>query len=155
MELLHEHQEHADIFREVEHIGIAVPDLEAANKIYQAMLGVPMYKIEEVPSEGVRTAFYRVGRTKIELLEPTNSDGPVARFLEKKGPGIHHIAFDVEDIVRSMERLRGSGFILTRDEPVHGADNKLVCFVHPKSMDGTLIELCQDRDKGKSSPSNP
>lgn len=133
-----------DIFRKVEHIGIAVQDLEQADRLYATMLGVERYKIEEVPSEGVRTAFYRVGDTKIELLEPTNAESPIAKFLDKKGPGIHHLAFDVADILTSMHRLHAEGFILTRDKPARGADNKLVCFVHPKSAGGTLIELCQE-----------
>lgn len=133
-----------DIFRKVEHIGIAVTDLELADHLYSTMFGVMRYKIEEVPSEGVRTAFYRVGETKIELLEPTNAESPIAKFLDKKGPGIHHLAFDVTDIVSSMNRLRAAGFILIRDAPARGADNKLVCFIHPKSAGGVLIELCQE-----------
>jgi methylmalonyl-CoA/ethylmalonyl-CoA epimerase len=136
-----------NIFRRVEHIGIAVRNLDEADKHYSSMLGVSRYKTEEVPSEGVRTAFYQVGETKIELLEATNPESPIARFIEKRGPGIHHIAFDVEDIRQSMRRLVDAGFILTSDTPKPGADNKLVCFVHPKSTGGALIELCQEMPK--------
>lgn len=133
-----------DIFRKVEHIGIAVQSLEEADAIYMSMLGTPRYKTEEVESEGVRTAFYQVGETKIELLEPTHDDSPIARFLNKRGPGVHHVAFEVGDIKAAMKRLRHAGFVLTHDEPTRGADNKLVSFIHPKSTGGTLIELCQD-----------
>lgn len=133
-----------DIFRKVEHIGIAVDDLEAAGKTYESLLGVACYKTEEVPSEGVRTAFYQVGETKIELLESTNEDGPIAKFIQKRGPGVHHIAFDVADIHAAMQRLSSAGFTLISDTPSRGADNKLVCFVHPRSTGGTLIELCQE-----------
>ncbi len=135
-----------DIFRKVEHIGIAVERLDDADAIYRQMLGVGRYKIEEVPSEGVRTAFYRVGETKIELLEATNDESAIARFIKKRGPGVHHIAFDVEDIRRAMHRLITAGYQLTSDQPMPGADNKLVCFIHPKSTGGTLVELCQERD---------
>ena len=133
-----------DVFREVEHIGIAVGSLDVADVTYRALLGVERYKIEEVHSEKVRTAFYQVGKTKIELLEPTSEDSPIARFLEKRGPGIHHIAFDVENIAQAIQRLQGAGFVLTGRAPQRGADNKLVAFVHPKSSGGTLIELCQE-----------
>lgn len=133
-----------DIFRKVEHIGIAVKDLDAADLVYAALLGTSRYKIEDVPSEGVRTAFYRVGDTKIELLEATSGDSPIAKFIEKRGPGVHHVAFDVEHLVQAMDRLRNAGFVLTSDKPRKGADHKLVCFVHPKSTGGTLIELCQE-----------
>jgi methylmalonyl-CoA/ethylmalonyl-CoA epimerase len=140
-----------DLFRKVEHIGIAVHNLDEADLIYHTMLGVPRYKTEEVISEGVRTAFYRVGETKIELLEPTRDDSPIARFLNTRGPGVHHIAFDVHDIRKSMQRLTEQGFVLTSDHPMPGADNKLVCFVHPKSAGGTLIEICQDKEAPTSS----
>jgi methylmalonyl-CoA/ethylmalonyl-CoA epimerase len=139
-----------DIFKKVEHIGIAVEDLSSAGKKYRLLLGVDEYKREEVPSEGVRTAFYKVGDTKIELLEATDDASPIARFIEKRGAGIHHIAFEVDDIHRSMQRLREAGFKLTRDVPVRGADHKLVCFIHPKSTGGTLIELCQEIREGSS-----
>ena len=134
-----------DIFSKVEHIGIAVSSLDAGNAIYAAMLGTACYKVEEVPSEGVRTAFYQVGATKIELLEATSEDSPIAIFLQKRGPGIHHIAFAVDDIERSMDRLKTAGFVLTSDKAMPGADNKLVCFIHPRSAGGTLIELCQEQ----------
>jgi len=133
-----------DVFRKVEHIGIAVRSLDEGDEQYRNMLGVASYKIEEVTREGVKTAFYKVGETKIELLEATHPQSPIARFIENRGPGIHHVAFDVSDIRKSMERLSRAGFILTSDTPMPGADNKLVCFVHPKSTGGTLIELCQD-----------
>jgi len=138
------------IFRKVEHIGIAVQNLEEADQLYQRMLGVRRYKIEEVTSEGVRTAFYLLGETKIELLEPTHADSPIAGFLSKRGPGMHHIAFDVEDILEAMQRLRDAGFVLTHENPMRGADHKLVCFIHPKSTGGTLIELCQEIAKENS-----
>lgn len=140
-----------DLFQKVEHIGIAVQNLDEADLIYRAMLGVARYKTEDVISEGVRTAFYRVGETKIELLEPTRDDSPIARFLNKRGPGVHHIAFDVSDIRISMQRLIEKGFVLISEHPVRGADNKLVCFVHPKSTGGTLIEICQDIETPASS----
>lgn len=133
-----------ETFRKLEHIGIAVENIEEADVLYSKMLGVGSYKIEEVASEGVRTAFYRVGETKIELLEAVRPESAIAKFIEKRGPGIHHIAFDVADIRASMTRLKEAGFRLTQEEPFPGADNKLVCFVHPKSAGGTLIELCQD-----------
>ena len=142
-----ETQTFPDIFRKVEHIGIAVEGLASGDAIYSALLGISRYKIEEVPSEGVRTAFYQVGETKIELLEATDDEGPVATFIRKRGPGIHHIAFEVDDIRSAMLRLKDAGFTLTREEPAPGADNKLVCFVHPKSTGGTLIELCQEKEQ--------
>ncbi|HEY8781495.1 MAG TPA: methylmalonyl-CoA epimerase [Mucilaginibacter sp.] len=128
----------------IEHIGIAVNDLKIAGNLYEKLLNSTIYKIEEVPSEGVKTAFLQSGPNKIELLEATSGDSPVAKFISKKGEGIHHIAFDVEDIVAEMERLKQEGFVLLSDEPKHGADNKLVCFVHPKSAGGVLVELCQE-----------
>ena len=130
--------------RKIEHIGIAVRELEKANEMYAALLGKEHYKIEEVDSESVRTAFFKVAETKIELLESTSEDGPIARFLDKRGPGLHHIAFEVEDILAEMDRLRKLGFHLLSTEPKRGADNKLVCFVHPKSAGGVLVELCQE-----------
>ncbi|MCB0630762.1 MAG: methylmalonyl-CoA epimerase [Saprospiraceae bacterium] len=128
---------------QVEHIGIAVKDLEAGNALYARLLGQPHYKIETVDSEYVNTSFFRAGATKIELLEATHPDSTIARFIEKRGEGIHHIAFEVEDIEAEMERLREQGFRLLNEAPKKGADNKLVCFVHPKSANGVLIELCQ------------
>lgn len=128
----------------IEHLGIAVRDLEKANATYEKLFGVPPYKIEEVASEGVKTSFFKCGENKIELLEATNPDSPIAKFIEKKGEGIHHIAFDVEDIRAEMKRLEAEGFTLLNEEPKKGADNKLVCFLHPKTTNGVLIELCQD-----------
>lgn len=135
--------------RKIEHIGIAVDNLKEANKLYRAVLGVEHYKIEEVSSEAVRTSFFKVGESKIELLEATSEDSPIAKFISKKGPGVHHIAFDVEDIHASMQHMREEGFLLINEEPKRGADNKLVCFVHPKSAGGVLIELCQEITQGK------
>jgi len=127
----------------VEHIGIAVSDFNAACDLYEKLLNTKVYKIEEVDSESVRTAFLQSGPNKIELLEATNADSPIAKFIAKKGEGIHHIAFEVEDIRAEMARLKREGFVLLNDEPKRGADNKLVCFVHPKSAGGVLIELCE------------
>jgi len=128
----------------IEHIGIAVKDIKAAGKLYEMLLNTTIYKIEDVESEGVKTAFLQSGPNKIELLEATSHDSPISKFIEKRGEGIHHIAFDVEDIEAEMRRLKDAGFILLNDKPKPGADNKLVCFVHPKSTNGVLIELCQD-----------
>ncbi|WP_405211624.1 methylmalonyl-CoA epimerase [Dokdonia sp. Asnod2-E02] len=128
----------------IEHIGIAVKNLEVGNSLYEKLLGVPHYKIEEVASEGVRTSFFKTGPNKIELLEATNDDSAIAKFIEKKGEGIHHIAFAVENIVEEMERLKKEGFIILNEKPKKGADNKLVAFVHPKTAGGVLIELCQE-----------
>ncbi len=129
--------------KRIEHIGIAVKDLEAGNELYARLLGTEHYKIEEVASERVRTSFFRVGENKIELLEATESDSPIAKYIEKRGEGIHHLAFEVEDIEAEMQRLAADGFRLLNERPKRGADNKLVCFVHPKSANGVLIELCQ------------
>ena len=128
----------------IEHIGIAVKDLAAAEELYGKLLGTACYKREEVESEGVITSFFRTGPNKIELLESTRPDGPIAKAIEKRGEGIHHIAFQVEDIHAEMERLKAEGFALLNEMPKRGADNKLVCFVHPKSANGVLVELCQD-----------
>ncbi|PRY42978.1 methylmalonyl-CoA epimerase [Spirosoma oryzae] len=128
----------------IEHIGIAVRDLAQANALYTRLLNVPPYKQETVESEGVTTSFFRVNQTKLELLEATNPDSAIARFLEKRGEGVHHIAIEVDDIQTEMERLRNEGFILLNEQPKPGADNKLVCFVHPKTTHGVLIELCQE-----------
>ena len=129
----------------IEHIGIAVKNLEEANKTYQAILGVASYKTEKVESEGVDTSFFKVGDSKIELLAATNPESPIAKFLEKRGEGIHHLAFNVEDIQSEIERLKGEGFVLLNDFPKSGADNKLVAFMHPKSANGVLVELCQEK----------
>jgi methylmalonyl-CoA/ethylmalonyl-CoA epimerase len=130
--------------KKIEHIGIAVSNLEDASLIYEKLFGAPSYKQEEVASEGVKTAFFRSGPNKIELLEATNPESPIAKFIAKKGEGIHHIAFDVEDIVLEIDRLKKEGFIILNEIPKKGADNKLVAFLHPKSTNGVLIELCQE-----------
>lgn len=129
----------------IEHIGIAVKNLDEANEIYKNIFGAPHYKVEEVKSEFVKTSFFKIGENKIELLEATSPESPIAKFIEKKGEGIHHIAFDVKDIHAEMKRLQEMGFVLINSEPKQGADNKLVCFLHPKSTKGVLIELCQER----------
>jgi len=129
----------------VEHIGIAVKDIESAIKTYETLLNTSCYKTESVESEGVKTAFFKTGENKIELLEATNENSAIAKFIEKKGEGIHHIAFDVDDIVSEIERLRNAGFTILNEQPKQGADNKLICFVHPKNTNGVLIELCQER----------
>lgn len=128
----------------VEHIGIAVKTFETAIPLYEKLLNTHCYKTETVGSEQVNTAFFRQGDTKLELLESIDPDGVIARFIEKKGEGIHHIAFEVADIEAEMERLRGEGFVLLNDKPKKGADNKLICFVHPKNTSGVLIEICQE-----------
>ena len=131
--------------RKVEHIGIAVKSLEQSVPLFEKLLNTPCYKTEAVSSEHVNTAFFRQGETKIELLESTTEDGVISRYIDKKGEGIHHIAFDVEDILAEMERMRAQGFVLLNEQPKNGADNKLVCFLHPKTTNGILIELCQER----------
>ncbi|MFT5251519.1 MAG: methylmalonyl-CoA/ethylmalonyl-CoA epimerase [Flavobacteriales bacterium] len=132
------------MMRKIEHIGIAVKDLEISNLLFEKLLGVPSYKQEEVVSEGVMTSFFENGPNKIELLAATNPDSPISKFLEKKGEGIHHIAFDVEDIEAEIVRLKEEGFVVLNEIPKKGADNKLVAFLHPKSTNGVLIELCQE-----------
>ncbi len=131
------------MMNKIEHIGIAVKNLEESNSLFAKLLGIEHYKIEAVSSEYVNTSFFKVGESKIELLEPTHIDSPIARFLEKKGEGIHHLAFEVDDIYASMHRMESEGFVLINKEPKQGADNKLVCFIHPKTTNGVLIELCQ------------
>ena len=133
--------------KKIEHIGIAVKDIKNANDVYTALLGVAPYKAEEVKTEHVLTSFFKTGESKIELLEGTAAESPITKFIEKKGEGLHHIAFEVEDIVAEMERLKKSGFTLLSEIPKPGADNKLICFVHPKSTNGVLIELCQEIKK--------
>lgn len=128
----------------IEHIGIAVKNTETANLIFEQLLGAGSYKSEAVASEGVETSFFKVGENKIELLQASSPDSPIAKFIEKKGEGIHHIAFEVEDIYMEMERLKRLGFQLLNETPKKGADNKLICFVHPKSANGVLVELCQE-----------
>ena len=128
----------------IEHIGIAVKDLEISNLLFEKLLGTASYKSEEVESESVMTSFFQTGVNKIELLSATNPESPIAKFIEKKGEGIHHIAFEVEDILTEMERLKNEGFVLINEVPKKGADNKLVAFLHPKGTNGVLVELCQE-----------
>ncbi|QSB27628.1 methylmalonyl-CoA epimerase [Flavobacterium sp. CLA17] len=128
----------------IEHIGIAVKDMDDANVLFEKLLGVPSYKMESVESEGVLTSFFQTGTNKIELLMATSPESPIAKFLEKKGEGIHHIAFDVEDIQVEITRLKNEGFVLINEVPKRGADNKLVVFLHPKNTNGVLVELCQE-----------
>lgn len=130
--------------KKIEHLGIAVKDLEASNLLFEKLLGAAHYKMEEVASEGVNTSFFKVGPNKIELLEATNADSPIAKYIEKKGEGIHHIAFEVTDIKAELARLKKEGFTILNDEPKKGADNKWVAFLHPKTTNGVLIELCQE-----------
>jgi methylmalonyl-CoA/ethylmalonyl-CoA epimerase len=130
--------------RKIEHIGIAVNSLEVSNALFEKLFGTSSYKQEEVESEGVKTSFFMNGPNKIELLEATNSNSPIAKFLEKKGEGIHHIAFDVQDILAEIDRLKNEGFVVLNETPKKGADNKLVAFLHPKGTNGVLIELCQE-----------
>tara|TARA_R110002033_G_scaffold10857_10_gene34925 strand:+ start:9744 stop:10193 length:450 start_codon:yes stop_codon:yes gene_type:complete len=130
--------------KKIEHLGIAVKNMDDSNALFEKLLGVAPYKQEEVASEGVMTSFFQNGPNKIELLAATETDGPIAKFLEKKGEGIHHVAFEVEDIVAEMERLKKEGFTLLNEKPKKGADNKLVAFVHPKTANGVLVELCQE-----------
>jgi len=127
----------------IEHIGIAVEDLATANALYTTLLGTEPYKEEEVCSEHVLTSFFQAGESKVELLAATSEDSAIAKYLEKRGPGIHHVAFRVDDIKAEMERLSSAGFRLLNEKPKRGADNMLVCFIHPKSANGVLVELCQ------------
>ncbi len=131
------------MFLRVEHIGIAVKDLAASNELFRKLIGEKNYKTETVESEGVSTSFFKTGQNKIELLEALGADSPIAKFIDKKSEGIHHIAFEVDDIRAEMIRLQNEGFTLLNTEPKKGADNKLVCFLHPKSTNGVLVELCQ------------
>ncbi|MBL7717299.1 MAG: methylmalonyl-CoA epimerase [Flavipsychrobacter sp.] len=130
--------------QKIEHLGIAVKELAKSIPLFEQLLNTPCYKTEEVASEGVNTAFFQVGDSKIELLEATKPESPIAKFIDKKGEGIHHIAFDVENIEAEMKRLQALGFELLNETPKRGADNKLVCFLHPKSTNGVLVELCQE-----------
>ena len=130
----------------IEHIGIAVKDLDKSNKLFASLLGKSHHKTEEVASEGVKTSFFQSGPNKIELLEATSPESPIAKFIEKKGEGVHHIAFAVNDIESEIKRLQKEGFIVLNEIPKKGADNKLVAFLHPKSTNGVLIELCQEID---------
>ena len=131
--------------KKVEHIGIAVKNFVDSVPLFEKLLKTECYKTEFVESENVNTAFFKKGETKIELLESTTSDGIIARFIEKRGEGIHHIAFDVEDIHAEIKRMKEEGFVFLNEIPKPGADNKLVCFLHPKSTNGILIELCMDK----------
>lgn len=132
--------------KKIEHIGIAVKELAISVPLFEKLLNSQCYKTELVETEKVNTAFFKQGETKIELLESTDPNGVIAKFIERKGEGLHHIAFDVADIKAEMKRLQGEGFVLLNEEPKAGADNKLVCFLHPKGTNGVLIELCQERN---------
>ena len=132
------------MLKKIEHIGIAVKDLEQANDVFAKLIGEEHYKVEEVEVEGVKTSFFRAGESKIELLEAKNTDSPISKFIEKRGEGIHHIAFYVDNIEKEMQRLKDNGFELIREHYSKGADNKFIAFVHPKSTNGVLIEICQD-----------
>ncbi|MGI9530362.1 methylmalonyl-CoA epimerase [Lutimonas sp.] len=130
--------------KKIEHIGIAVKNIETSNELFTSLLGVEPYKMEEVKSEGVLTSFFKTGPNKIELLEGQSPDSPISKFIEKKGEGIHHIAFEVENIEQEIARLKKEGFKMIHEVAKKGADNKLIAFLHPKSSNGVLIELCQD-----------
>jgi len=130
--------------RKIEHIGIAVKDIENSNALFATLFGKKHYKIEDVESEGVKTSFFKCGPNKIELLQATNEDSPIAKFIEKKGEGIHHIAFAVDNIEKEIKRLTKEGFEMIHKVPKKGADNKLIAFLHPKSTNGVLVELCQE-----------
>lgn len=131
----------------IEHLGIAVKDIDTANQIYEKLLGVKPYKTETVESEGVSTSFFQCGESKIELLEATREDSPIAKYIERHGEGIHHVAFAVDDIKAEIERLKEAGFVVLNETPKKGADNKWVAFLHPKKTNGVLVELCQDRNQ--------
>ena len=133
------------MLRKIEHLGIAVKNIEESLKTFEVLLGAQCYKTEEVLSEGVKTAFIQIGESKIELLQATNPESPIAKYLEKRGPGIHHIAFDVENLQLEIDRLTNEGFTLINRSPKDGADNKLIAFLHPKSTEGILVELCQEK----------
>ncbi len=129
----------------IEHLGIAVADLNASIPLFEQLLNTPCYKTEVVENEGVSTAFFKIGESKVELLEATREDSPIRKFIDKKGQGLHHVAIDVENIEAEMKRLSALGFELLSEHPKEGADNKLICFLHPKSTNGVLIELCQEK----------
>ena len=133
------------MLKKIEHLGIAVVSIKESLKMYESLLGASCYKLESVESEGVKTAFLQIGESKIELLEATNSDSPIAKFLSKRGKGIHHIAFETDDIEAEIKRLVVQGFELIHQTPKDGADNKRIAFLHPKSTDGILVELCQEK----------
>jgi methylmalonyl-CoA/ethylmalonyl-CoA epimerase len=128
----------------LEHIGIAVKNIDRSNPLFASLLGTEHYKIEDVESEGVRTSFFHIGGVKIELLEATHQDSPIAKFIEKKGEGVHHLAFSVSDLKQSVQSYVNKGFEIINEEPKKGADNKMICFLHPKSTGGVLIELCEE-----------
>lgn len=129
----------------LEHIGIAIKNLDTANQLFKDLFDTPHYKVEAVESEGVKTSFFRVGNVKVELLEASNENSAIAKFIEKRGEGIHHLAFEVEDIDKELERLSAKGFELIHQTPKDGADNKRIAFLHPKSTNGVLVELCQEK----------
>lgn len=131
--------------RKIEHIGIAVADLEKSNELFARLLGKSHFKTELVEGEGVETSFYQIGDTKVELLQATSPDSPIAKFIDRKSEGVHHIAFDVKDILAEVERLKAEGFEILNETPKLGADNKLVVFLHPRSTNGVLVELCQEK----------
>jgi methylmalonyl-CoA/ethylmalonyl-CoA epimerase len=133
------------MIKKIEHLGIAVKDINASNDLFTKLFGKQPYKLEEVESEGVKTSFFMIGESKIELLEATNNDSAIAKFIEKKGEGIHHIAFEVDDIDAEIARLKNEGFELIHTTPKDGADNKRIAFLHPKSTNGVLVELCQEK----------
>lgn len=132
--------------KKIEHVGIAVKDLEKANDLYAKILNTSPYKMEEVKSENVMTSFFKIGESKIELLEGTSPESPISKYIEKRGEGVHHIAFEVENIQDEIDRLIKEGFKMIHEKPKEGADNKLIAFLHPKSSNGVLIELCQEKD---------
>lgn len=133
--------------RKIEHLGIAVTNLEETIILYEKLLNTPCYKIEEVGSEFVKTAFFQVGESKIELVAATDAQSPIAKYIEKRGQGIHHVAFDVENIENEIERLEREGFQMIQRTPKEGADNKMIAFLHPKSTEGMLVELCQEKER--------
>lgn len=133
------------MIKKIEHLGIAVKDLNNSNNLFKRLFGVEHYKVEKVESEGVSTSFFMIGETKIELLEATQENSAIAKFIEKKGEGVHHIAFEVDNIESEMQRLKTKGFELIHQQPKDGADNKKICFLHPKSTNGVLIELCEEK----------
>ncbi len=133
------------MIKKIEHLGIAVKDLKVSIPLYEKLFQTPCYKTEAVESEGVKTAFFQIGESKIELLEASNPESPIAKFLEKRGAGFHHVAFEVDDIDKEIERLTDEGFQLIHTSPKDGADNKRIAFLHPKSSDGLLVELCMEK----------
>lgn len=135
------------MIKKIEHIGIAVSSLENSNLLFKKLFGEPHYKLENLGSEGVSTSFFMIGETKIELLEATTPNSPIAKFIEKKGEGIHHIAYAVDDLDSEINRLTSEGFQFISKQPKDGADNKRICFLHPKSTNGILVELCEEKTK--------